>query len=196
MRVTTLTLTPLQLQVGDVILGQAVDGSTVRNTVTGLPRKLGGSGLVAFALTREGREPWDGRLRADCELEVERTHEAGLVCWHPKSCARCARQDHGCGEHVVGAEGHQFCEGRISPDQQARDLARATGSTGATVIHERREADGSLTTLGSGSWERPLCEWYALCTNTAVGTVVHPVLGAVPCCQRCADKHELSVEPY
>jgi hypothetical protein len=39
------------------------------------------------------------------------------------------------------------------------------------------------------------CEWYALCTNKADGTVAHPVIGAVPCCQRCADKHDLELLP-
>lgn len=32
-----------------------------------------------------------------------------------------------------------------------------------------------------------LCAWFALCTRPAVTTVSHPVLGDVPCCQRCAD---------
>jgi hypothetical protein len=32
------------------------------------------------------------------------------------------------------------------------------------------------------------CQWFALCDNPAVTTEPHPVLGAVPICQRCADK--------
>ena len=32
------------------------------------------------------------------------------------------------------------------------------------------------------------CQWFALCTNPAAGTVAHPILGSVPTCQRCADK--------
>ncbi len=32
------------------------------------------------------------------------------------------------------------------------------------------------------------CEWWALCTNEAVTTEPHPILGDVPICQRCADK--------
>lgn len=39
-----------------------------------------------------------------------------------------------------------------------------------------------------------VCEWYALCTNAAVGVVEHPVLGDVPCCRRCADRHDLKLE--
>jgi hypothetical protein len=38
------------------------------------------------------------------------------------------------------------------------------------------------------------CEWYALCENESVGFVWHPVLGDVPTCQRCADKHDLEFE--
>jgi hypothetical protein len=37
------------------------------------------------------------------------------------------------------------------------------------------------------------CEWYALCTNLAVGTTPHPILGDVPICERCAAKHELPI---
>lgn len=41
-----------------------------------------------------------------------------------------------------------------------------------------------------------LCEWYALCMNPAVGTTPHPILGNVPICQRCADKHALVITRY
>jgi hypothetical protein len=40
----------------------------------------------------------------------------------------------------------------------------------------------------------PVCEWYALCTNPAEGTVAHPVLGPVPTCTRCATKHGLDLQ--
>jgi hypothetical protein len=29
------------------------------------------------------------------------------------------------------------------------------------------------------------CEWFLLCTNPATGHTPHPVLGAVPTCNRC-----------
>jgi len=39
-----------------------------------------------------------------------------------------------------------------------------------------------------------ICQWFAMCVNAAVGTVKHPVLGSVPCCQRCADMLGLEFE--
>lgn len=33
-----------------------------------------------------------------------------------------------------------------------------------------------------------------MCTNEAVGVVPHPILGDVPCCQRCADKLDLDLK--
>lgn len=33
-----------------------------------------------------------------------------------------------------------------------------------------------------------MCQYFALCENEAEGTVENPVLGAVPACQRCADR--------
>lgn len=40
-----------------------------------------------------------------------------------------------------------------------------------------------------------VCQWYALCVHFAVGYVKHPILGKVPTCQRCADKHHLKLDP-
>jgi len=31
-----------------------------------------------------------------------------------------------------------------------------------------------------------LCEWFAMCANPADGMMPHPILGGVPCCERCA----------
>jgi hypothetical protein len=36
-----------------------------------------------------------------------------------------------------------------------------------------------------------MCEYYLLCTNEAEGTTAHPILGKVPTCTRCANKHDL-----
>ncbi len=36
----------------------------------------------------------------------------------------------------------------------------------------------------------PTCEWFARCTNEAVGEMPHPILGGVPICERCAEKVE------
>jgi len=32
------------------------------------------------------------------------------------------------------------------------------------------------------------CRWFARCDNIAVTTEPHPILGAVPICQRCVNK--------
>ena len=32
------------------------------------------------------------------------------------------------------------------------------------------------------------CQWYLLCTNPATQTRSHPILGAVPICDRCQEK--------
>lgn len=37
------------------------------------------------------------------------------------------------------------------------------------------------------------CQWFA--PNEADGTIAHPVLGDVPCCQRCAGKVGLELSP-
>jgi hypothetical protein len=34
----------------------------------------------------------------------------------------------------------------------------------------------------------PRCSWFLRCDNPATATEPHSVLGAVPICQRCADK--------
>lgn len=35
------------------------------------------------------------------------------------------------------------------------------------------------------------CAWYALCENDATTLVRHPVLGLVPTCERCVEKHAM-----
>lgn len=37
-----------------------------------------------------------------------------------------------------------------------------------------------------------MCDWFLLCENDPVGTVRHPVLGEVPTCRECADRHDLT----
>lgn len=39
------------------------------------------------------------------------------------------------------------------------------------------------------------CLWYAACDNEAVIFVKHPIIGNVPTCRRCADKHDLKGDP-
>lgn len=74
-RMTTQTQTreipARKLRAGDVIL-TTVNGEKLRTVVTSDARKLGGTGLVGFGLTREGRDPWQGRLRADTLMTVTR----------------------------------------------------------------------------------------------------------------------------
>ena len=36
-----------------------------------------------------------------------------------------------------------------------------------------------------------VCEWFALCDHEAIGVVMHPILAAVPCCERCALKLDM-----
>ncbi len=36
---------------------------------------------------------------------------------------------------------------------------------------------------------KTVCRYFRGCTNEAVTTVPNPILGPVPCCQRCADKY-------
>jgi hypothetical protein len=38
--------------------------------------------------------------------------------------------------------------------------------------------------------EEGKCKWFLRCTNDAVTTEKHPILGDVPICQRCKDKVE------
>jgi hypothetical protein len=37
-----------------------------------------------------------------------------------------------------------------------------------------------------------VCRWFALCDHPAVGVIKHPILGLVPCCQRCAEKLDMT----
>jgi hypothetical protein len=41
--------------------------------------------------------------------------------------------------------------------------------------------------------ELPTCEWFALCTNEAEVAIQHPVLGFVPICPSCLERHKREV---
>ena len=45
---------------------------------------------------------------------------------------------------------------------------------------------GCSSTLRGPCSDAPICGWFLLCGRPAVTTVPHPVLGDVPCCDRCA----------
>jgi hypothetical protein len=44
--------------------------------------------------------------------------------------------------------------------------------------------------------QEPLCEWFAGCRRTAEVIAVHPILGDVPTCRVCADRHELTTRRW
>lgn len=41
-----------------------------------------------------------------------------------------------------------------------------------------------------------VCKWYVACDLDADGVVQHPILGAVPTCGRCAERHDLELERF
>ena len=59
--------------------------------------------------------------------------------------------------------------------------------------------NGALASLGTSLDEMrqdvppagTVCEWYALCDHLATMFVKHPIIGLVPTCDRCAEKHGL-----
>jgi hypothetical protein len=59
----------------------------------------------------------------------------------------------------------------------------ACGSSDVTLVVQIRESEchecGCVT-----HWRH--CLWFALCENESTCFVDHPVLGPVPCCDRCA----------
>lgn len=60
-----------------------------------------------------------------------------------------------------------------SLDRRARYLMREYGVSQA-VAYE---------TVGRGGFG--VCRWFALCDHQATSTMPHPILGAVPICDRC-----------
>lgn len=81
--------------------------------------------------------------------------------WHSTRTAEgktLALRDHA--DHVAHmAQGpNRYCtHGCPHLRQQADALARVTGSVSATVRHERREADGTLTVLGEATSSTRMC---------------------------------------
>jgi hypothetical protein len=77
---------------------------------------------------------------------------------------------------------------------------------GATrTVTEVRSHPASTVVLvrldGARQWHRfdratlvVYCGWYAGCGEPAIGLTPHPVLGPVPICQRCAEKHDLPID--
>lgn len=54
------------------------------------------------------------------------------------------------------------------------------------VIREAGSFPGeNRMVLGPFEPEAP-CKWFMMCPNAATRTVPHPILGNVPCCERCA----------
>lgn len=43
---------------------------------------------------------------------------------------------------------------------------------------------------------RLVCAWFVRCTNDADGTLPHPILGDVPCCNRCASLVGEVLQPF
>jgi len=37
-----------------------------------------------------------------------------------------------------------------------------------------------------------VCSWFALCFNDTTKAAPYPILGYVPCCDRCAEKMEIT----
>jgi hypothetical protein len=40
-----------------------------------------------------------------------------------------------------------------------------------------------------------MCEYFVMCTKPAVVLVKHPIIGLVPCCEKCAKFSELPKVP-
>lgn len=83
----------------------------------------------------------------------------------------------------------------------ARDVLNATGWLTATVLNSGATEDYYVlrTVEVPPTPRRPTvlaCRYYALCNYQADGTTAHPILGPVPTCQRCADKHALTLTPF
>lgn len=63
-----------------------------------------------------------------------------------------------------------------------------TTTINATAIRRNK---GSKKVVEMNDRDFTTCSWYALCDNEATLLVRHAILGGVPTCQRCADRHDL-----
>lgn len=61
---------------------------------------------------------------------------------------------------------------------------KATGDT----LYETEA--GVMAQIDAIDAELLVCEYFALCTNTATTAIENPILGSVPTCARCAAKVE------
>ena len=86
----------------------------------------------------------------------------------------------------------EFIGGRL-----ARDILDTPGMYVAVVVWADDPNDEPAGwAVAFRETDNPLCGWYALCLNYAIGTAEHVILGPVPICRRCAEKHDLTVTTY
>lgn len=65
----------------------------------------------------------------------------------------------------------------------AHETERETKADGRALLDVAARIRAELDKL-----DAPLCEWFAMCDREATTTLLHPVIGEVPCCARCAAK--------
>lgn len=93
-------------------------------------------------------------------------------------------------EHVAFYGGAALCAGAVAnyaADSPQMQLAIAMD----VVTH----VDPAPAEVGKLALAPTACEWFAMCGRPAAGVVAHPILGDVPTCQTCADKHDLDLVP-
>lgn len=68
---------------------------------------------------------------------------------------------------------------------------RTTGKPVDEATTARAARDAASGWNAGAYYEVRLCEWYARCGRVAAWLVTHPVLGEVPTCTRCVEKHAM-----
>ena len=82
----------------------------------------------------------------------------------------------------------------VTGEFECKDAALFTqGGVLAMYLHNkapqsRRSHADAFYVGGCNNVFAEKCQWFALCENPPTTTLPHPVLGNVPCCNRCADK--------